>query len=59
MKKHTKFGTDPLNGPRPDLILQLREDQLWGNIRRCAKTDAELNEELERVIIFYRLKYEH
>jgi len=58
MIKHQKFGTDPLNGPRPDIILELRENQLWGDIRRLAKTDPALQEELERVIIYYRLKYE-
>ena len=34
---------------------QLMEDQLWGNIRRKAKTHEGLREELERVIIFYKL----
>lgn len=34
---------------------QLREDKLWGNIRRKALTHPGLAEELERVIMFYKL----
>jgi hypothetical protein len=37
------------------LIEQLREDQLWGNIRRKAKAHTGLQAELERVIMFYNL----
>jgi hypothetical protein len=36
-------------------IDQIREDKLWGEIRRKAETHPGLAEELERVIIFYRL----
>jgi hypothetical protein len=38
-----------------DLIIQMREDQLWGQIRRLARTHPGLQAELERVIIFYNL----
>jgi hypothetical protein len=34
---------------------QLREDKLWGEIRRKAKTHPALQQELERVIMFYNL----
>jgi hypothetical protein len=34
---------------------QLLEDRLWGEIRRRAQTHPGLAEELERVIIYYRL----
>jgi len=34
---------------------QIQEDKLWGNIRRKAMTHKGLAEELERVIIFYKL----
>lgn len=36
-------------------IDQIREDQLWGNIRRKAQTHPGLQAELERVIMFYNL----
>ena len=38
---------------------QLQEDQMWGNIRRMARTDEGLRELLERAIIYYNLKREH
>lgn len=34
---------------------QIKEDKLWGEIRRKAQTHAGLAEELERVIVYYRL----
>ena len=34
---------------------QIKEDKLWGDIRRKAQTHEGLREELERVIIFYKL----
>lgn len=34
---------------------QLREDKLWGNIRRKAKVHPGMRAELERVIMFYNL----
>ena len=34
---------------------QIQEDKLWGEIRRKAQTHEGLREELERVIIFYKL----
>lgn len=41
------------------LIDHIREDQLWGEIRRLARTDAGLQEILERAIVYYNLKREH
>jgi len=38
---------------------QIKEDQLWGNIRRRAKTHPGLQDELNRVIMFYQLMSEH
>ena len=38
---------------------QIKEDQLWGNIRRRAKTHPGLQDELNRVIMFYQLMNEH
>jgi hypothetical protein len=34
------------------------EDQLWGNIRRAAKTNSTLQEALDRVKILYHLSKE-
>lgn len=36
-------------------IDRIREDKLWGDIRRKAKTHPGLQEELNRVIMFYIL----
>ena len=41
------------------LIEHIREDQMWGEIRRMARTDAGLQELLERAIVYYNLKREH
>ena len=38
-----------------DLHAQLQEDQLWGQIRRAAKTNAALQDALERVKVIYQL----
>jgi hypothetical protein len=42
------------NDGRP-LRDHIQEDQLWGEIRRKARTHPGLAAELERVIIYYRL----
>jgi hypothetical protein len=56
---------DPINGHKIDydkrtadgrsLHKHMREDQLWGNIRRAAKDNPALQEALERAIIIYYL----
>jgi hypothetical protein len=33
----------------------MKEDQLWGNIRRAAKTNPTLQDALDRAIIIYNL----
>ena len=33
----------------------MREDQLWGNIRRAARTNPALQDALDRAIIIYNL----
>lgn len=38
-----------------DLISQLREDKLWGNIRRAAQTNPTLHDALEHVKMIYNL----
>lgn len=38
-----------------DLRAQLMEDQLWGNIRRAAKTNAALKQAMDEVVLIYTL----
>jgi hypothetical protein len=40
-------------------VEQIREDQLWGEIRRAAKTNSALQSVLERAIIIYQLSKNH
>ena len=53
---------DPTFDPRTTdgrpLIDQMREDQLWGNIRREAKTNITLQRALDRAIMIYKLSKE-
>jgi hypothetical protein len=41
------------------LIDHIREDKMWGEIRRMARTDPALQELLERAIVYYNLKKDH
>ena len=59
-----EFGADPStrqvvgyeSGVEYDpLSNNLREDKLWGDIRRLARTNETLQSELERVIMVYNL----
>ena len=43
------------NGKRKNLIDELRENQLWGNIHRAALTNSALQQALERVKVIYYL----
>lgn len=38
-----------------DLHAQIKEDQLWGNIRRAAKTNPTLQRVLDEAIMLYNL----
>ena len=40
------------------LLAELRENRMWGDIHRRAEKDPGLQELLDRVVIYYRLKYE-
>ena len=40
-----------------DLIEEIRHAKLWGGIHRRAKTDPELQEQLDKIVVYYRLKY--
>jgi hypothetical protein len=49
---------DPRTVDGQPLIKHIREDKLWGEIRRAAKTNTALQEALERVKILYYLSKE-
>jgi hypothetical protein len=46
---------DPRTSDGRPLIEHIRDDALWGAIRRAAKTNTTLQKAMERVIIIYRL----
>ena len=46
-----------LNGAK-DLIADLKKQRLWGDIHRMSERDPVLKEELDKIIVYYRLKYE-
>jgi hypothetical protein len=46
---------DPRTSDGRPLREHLKEDQLWGEIRRTAKTNSALHDALERAIIIYHL----
>jgi len=41
------------------LFEHLREDKLWGEIRRAARTNKALHEAMERVKLVYHLSKDH
>jgi len=41
-----------------DKLATIKEDKLWGNIRRAAKIDPALKEMLDQVRVYYELKHE-
>jgi hypothetical protein len=41
------------------LYEHLKEDQLWGEIRRAARTNAALQSVLDRAILVYHLSKDH
>ena len=43
---------------KTDLIAEVRHARLWGDIHRAAKEDPDLQEELDKIVVYYRLKYE-
>ena len=59
------YGYDPVSGHQVDydkrtsdgrpLIDHVREDKMWGEIRRLAKTNPTLQDAVDRVIMIYRL----
>ena len=54
-RQEVGWGYDPRTSDGRPLHDHLMDDKLWGEIRRAARTNPALQEELDRVIIFYRL----
>jgi hypothetical protein len=50
---------DPRTNDGRPLVEHIREDKLWGEIRRAAKTNSALHEALERAILIYHLSKDH
>jgi hypothetical protein len=42
-----------------DSMAQIREDKLWGEIRRAAKTNKSLQTALDHAIMIYKLSKEY
>jgi hypothetical protein len=59
------YGYDPVSGHHIDydsrtsdgrpLVDHIREDKMWSDIRRLAKTNLSLQDALERAIMIYKL----
>lgn len=45
-----------ISDERQDRLSQFKEDKLWGEIRRSARTDPVLKDLLDRAIIYHQLK---
>jgi hypothetical protein len=58
-----KYEMEGKPDPRTDdgrpLHEHMKENQLWGEIRRAAKTNTALHEALERAILIYHLSKDH
>ena len=50
---------DPRTGDSRPLYEHLREDKLWGEIRRAARTNTALQKALDRAILIYHLNKDH
>ena len=53
------YNYDPRTRDGRPLVDHIRDDQLWGKIRRAAETNPVLKEELDRIITFYLLSEEN
>jgi len=58
-KYEMEVKPDPRTDDGRPLIEHIREDKLWGAIRREAKTNSALHEALERAILIYHLSKDH
>ena len=57
------FGSDPsertlhsISERKKSLIDDLRNQKLWGDIHRAAKSDPVLQEMLDKIVIYHQLK---
>jgi hypothetical protein len=50
---------DPRTHDGRPLFEHMKEDKLWGEIRRAARTNTSLQEAMERVILIYHLSKDH
>ena len=50
---------DPRTHDGRPLFKHMKEDKLWGEIRREARTNVALQEAMERVILIYHLSKDH
>ena len=50
---------DPRTNDGRPLYEHIKEDKLWGEIRRAAKTNKALQSVLDRAIIVYQLSKDH
>ena len=50
---------DPRTHDGRPLYEHMREDKLWGDIRREARTNTALQEAMDRVILIYHLSKDH
>jgi hypothetical protein len=50
---------DPRTHDGRPLYDHIKEDKLWGDIRREARTNTALQEALDRVILIYHLSKDH
>jgi hypothetical protein len=50
---------DPRTNDGRPLYEHIKEDKLWGNIRRAAKTNEALQSALDRAILIYQLSKDH
>jgi hypothetical protein len=49
----------PIDEPAEDRLKRMKEDQLWADIRREARTNPAVQDALERAIIVYHLSKEN
>ena len=53
-------GVELIDEPKLiDTVTRVKEDKLWGEIRRAAKTNKTLQSALEECIIIYKLSKEY
>lgn len=46
------------SGEQKELIAKLKEQKMWGHIRMLAEKDPYIKEQLDKLEVYYRIKYE-